>query len=365
MKRHTILILIKGLGIGGAEKLLSSGAQFWDRQDFEYQVAYLLPWKDQLVGELQSLGIQTHQIGGSRGRSSRSLMGLRRLVKRIRADLVHAHLPMTGVLARLASPVPVVYTEHNMVDSYRQPTRVLNRLTYKLNRLVIAVSNEVASSVSGYGVQNLITIPNGVSAEVSQNEIRAVREGLRLQPDDTLVVHVGNIRPHKGHDTLIKAASHLLRVRPQVRLVSIGGEKYTGDLDRLRKAALAAGVSDQLAFLGRRRDALAFLAAADVVVNPSDFEGLPVALLEAMALARPIVATRVGGVVGIIRDGDTGLLVEQRDAKGLASAITRVLDDPARAKSMGDSARRLVEAQYGLQRMVSATEDAYREILSR
>lgn len=364
MRRKPILTLIKGLGIGGAERLLAAGAPFWDQQTFDYHVAYVLPWKDQLAAELRSHGIQVHQIGGLRGGLPRAAMELRRLVRDIGAQVVHAHLPLTGFLARLACRVPIVYTEHNVVESYREPTRTINRLTYRCNTLVIAVSDEVAASVRSYRAQRLVVIPNGVSPEVSENRVNAVRDELGLGARDQLVVHVGNIRPHKGHETLIAAASILLRDRPRTWVVSIGGEKRPGDLTRLRGEAANARVGGRLMFLGRRSDALAFIAAADVVVNPSDFEGLPVALLEAMALGRPIVATRVGGVGEIVRHLETGTLVEPRDASGLASAISLCLDDPARAEAIANNGQRLVADRYGLERMVRATEEAYRQILT-
>jgi glycosyltransferase involved in cell wall biosynthesis len=211
-----------------------------------------------------------------------------------------------------------------------------------------------------------MTIPNGVSPELSIEDVRAVSEELEVTPETELVVHIGNIRPHKGHDTLIAATALLVRSRPQVRVISIGAAKRPGDLDRLRKAASGAGLSGQLSFLGRRPEALAFVAAADVFVNPADFEGLPVAILEAMALGRPVVATRVGGVASVVRDDDTGVLVDPGDPEALASAVARLLDDPAEAKRLGERGRHLVEAEYGLERMVRAYEEAYtRTLLDR
>ena len=139
-----ILVLIKGLGIGGAEKLISEGARYWDRDRFDYSVAYVLPWKDQLVGELEKLGIDVELLGTDRGLTPITLTRFRQVIRRRSIDLVHAHLPTMGIVARLASPVPVVYTEHNMADSYRPLTRAANRLTYGRNRAAMAVSGAVA-----------------------------------------------------------------------------------------------------------------------------------------------------------------------------------------------------------------------------
>ena len=358
-----ILVLIKGLGIGGAEKLISDGARFWDRERFRYQVAYALPWKNQLVDELEEAGVEVHLLGGQRGLTPALVPRLRRLIRDRDIDLVHAHLPTMGILARLASPVPVVYTEHNMVDSYRPTTRILNRLTYGRNRAVIAVSEAVAGSVASWPGPPPLVIPNGVACRVSEEETRTARSELGLSLDEPLVVHVGNIRPGKGHDILVDATAELVRTHPEVTVVSIGGEKHPGDLERIRNLAAAAGVGERLRFLGRRADALAFVGAADVFVNPSTVEGLPVAVLEAMALGRPVVAAAAGGVPGIVKDGETGLLIPPGDPAALAEGLRRVLDEPSQAQRLAKAAQVMVETEYGLEPMVRATEEVYRRVL--
>lgn len=359
-----VLLLIKGLGIGGAEKLISEGARHWDRTRFNYEVAYMLPWKDQLVGELAAHGVAVHMVGTERGLTPASVLNVRRLIKELDVNLVHAHSPTMGILCRIVSPVPVVYTEHNVVGSYRPITRAANRLTYRRNAAVIAVSDAVAQSVATWNGPDPVVIPNGVSAHVTREEAAAARVGIGLSPDDTLVVHVGNIRPGKGHDNLIEATRTLVDIRADVRVVSIGAEKFPGDLDRVRRQAHEAGLDHHLQFLGRRPDALAFVGAADAYVSPSDVEGLPVAILEAMSLAKPVAATAVGGVPSIINDGQTGRLVDPGEPEDLARAIADILDNPALAGRMGSAAQNLVERRHGLETMVRATEDLYDGLLN-
>jgi glycosyltransferase involved in cell wall biosynthesis len=358
-----ILVLIKGLGVGGAEKLLSEGARYWDRERFEYHVGYALPWKDQLVDEIRALGFEVHLLGSKKGLTPRVAGNIRRVVRDRGIDLVHAHSPTMGVIARIVSPVPVVYTEHNVAESYRPPTRFFNRATYSRQRAVIAVSDAVAASVSTWRGPNVRVIPNGVSVSVDPAQTSAARSELGIADDSSLIVHVGNIRPGKGHEVLIAAAAILRERDRRLRWASIGGEKYEGDLARVRDRAAASGVGDDVQFLGRRADALGFVGAADVYVNPSEVEGLPVSILEAMALERPIVATAAGGVPSVIRDGETGVLVEPGDPQALADGVQRLLDDPALAKRLGAAARVLVEQEHGLEHMVRAVEAVYEEIL--
>lgn len=357
----TVLVLVKGLGIGGAEKLIAEGARFWDRERYDYRVAYVLPWKDQLVPDLTSLGVPVACLGSDRGMTPGTLFRLRRHLGDVGADLVHAHLPSAGIAARMVSPVPVVYTEHNLAGSYRLPTRVLNRLTYRRNAAVTAVSSAVADSVDGYPGPTARVVPNGVSVSVDADEAAAVRRELGLGPADPLVVHVGNIRPGKGHATLIEAA----RLLPaDVTVVSIGAEKWQGDLDRVRSLSASAGLGDRMRFLGRRPDALSFIAAADVYVNPADVEGLPVTILEAMALGTPVVATAVGGVPSLVRPGETGTLVSLGDPTGLADAIDAALRHSDDVRRLAAAGQRLVESEYGLEPMIRTFEKMYDEVLA-
>jgi glycosyltransferase involved in cell wall biosynthesis len=355
--RIRILVLIKGLGLGGAERLIADASAVWDTNTFEYTVAYVLPWKDQLVEPIESHGIEVVCIGGRRGLDLRTPFRLRALIAELEPSLIHAHLPSAGLIARISTSVPVVYTEHNVAASYRQPTRTLNRLTYRRNRAAVAVSDAVADSISHFPGSRPKVILNGISVEQPE-DAGLIRDELGMNSDSPLVVHVGNIRPHKGHSTLIRAAALLGSRVPGVRVVSVGAEKEPGDLDRVRSEARHAGADDHITFLGRREDARRFLAAADVVVNPSDVEGLPVTLLEALSFSRPVVATDVGGVSQVVINEETGLLVPPGDPVALADAIEVALTDP-RASTWGRRGKQLVEERHGLEKMVQAYEELY------
>ncbi|MDH3499064.1 MAG: glycosyltransferase [Acidimicrobiia bacterium] len=363
--KPTILIFIKGLGIGGAERLISDGAEFWDRDRFDYRVAYVLPWKNQVVPDLDAFGVSVRCIGTDNGMRPSVVPRLRRLIRDWDVDLVHAHLPTTGVLARLFARVPVVYTEHNMESSYRAPTRQLNRWTYSRNAAVTAVSEAVAESLEGFPGPPVRVVENGVSARLRPPEAAAARDELGISSSDPLVCHVGNIRPHKGHSNLIAAAAILKDRIPNLTIVSIGGEKHAGDLARIQAEAAHAGVADVLRFLGRKTgtEARAFMEAANVYVNPADFEGLPVSILEAMALGRAVVATNVGGVPSVITH-ETGVLVPPKDPRALADATADLLTDSERAGALGKSAKALAEGSYGLDRMVGRLEAIYTEVLA-
>ncbi len=362
MQRPRIVVAIKGLGIGGAEMLIAESARLWDLARFDYRVVYALPWKDQLVERIRELGIPVECVGTNRGMTPGAWLTLRRFIA-ANADLVHAHLPAMGAVVRTVAPVPVVYTEHNIASSYRRPVRMANRVTYGRNRAVTAVSQAVADSVAAYPGPQAEVVSNGVSVSVEPETAAAARRELGIDAATPLVVHVGNIRPHKGHANLVATVSRLAEAVPNVCVVSIGGEKNDGDLARVRRLAREAGVSGTLRFLGRREDALAFVAAADVFVNPSDFEGLPVAVLEAMALERPVVATAVGGVPAIVQQEVSGILVPAKDPDALAAGVAQLLEDRSTAAMYAAAGRKIVERDYSLEAMVRRLEAIYVEVL--
>ncbi len=362
LDKPTIVVAIKGLGIGGAEKLIVEGARFWDRDRFDYRVAYALPWKDQLVQPLLDQGVPVECFGSKRGMTPASALRFARLTRRWDASIVHAHLPSMGAVARVTQRVPVVYTEHNLAGSYRLPVRFVNRATYARNAAVIAVSDAVATSLDSYPSSSKQVIANGVDVG-GDVDTTGVREALGIRESEYLVVHVGNIRPLKGHTTLVAAAASLDAIRKDIQIVSIGGEKTEGDLAAICAMAAELGVSDRIRFLGRREDALAFIAASDVYVNPADVEGLPVTILEALSLARPVVATSVGGVPSIVRNGETGILVPPGDPDAIAKAIAWMVDNQDAAAEYGSNGRALIEQRHSIEHMVRETEAVYDRVL--
>ena len=188
---------------------------------------------------------------------------------------------------------------------------------------------------------------------------------VRARRETVLFGHVGNIRPHKGHSNLIAATDLLRRDLDDFVVVSVGGEKYPGDLERLQAEVDRRALDDRIRFLGRREDAIEIMAACDIMVNPSDHEGLPLAVLEAMTLGLPVVATAVGGVPGAIVDGTEGLLVPAADPEALAGGMLALaVDDELRGR-LARSGQSAARERYGLERMVRAVEALYDELLSR
>ena len=364
-----VLVLAKGLGRGGTERLIVGAARHLDRARFELVVAYLLPWKDAFVGDIEATGTDVVCLDAPRPTSVAWLPRLRRLVRERDIDVVHTHMPLPAVAARLALPgrrPAFVHTEHNMWDRYRRPTRWANAATYRRNARVIAVSDGVAGSIRSSVPVEVVVHGTDPSLAVTGEAARtAARAELGLAPDARVVGSVGNFTAKKDQATLVRAVAELRGAGPgrggDPVLVLVG----LGPLeDELRALARRLGIAERVVFAGSRDDVFALLPALDVFALSSRFEGLPIALLEAMASGVAPVATRVGGIPEVITDGRDGVLVDPGDPGALAAALTRVLaDDDERARIAACARSRA--GDFDLVHAVRRAEAIYRQALGR
>jgi len=365
--RVRVLWVVKGLGPGGAERLLVAAAQAHDRSTFEIDCVYLLPWKDHLAGELEAAGVRTTCIGDGPGWPMR----LARLVRNGGYDVVHAHSPLPGSIARVATrTVPVrrrpvtVTTEHNTWPSHRPATRWLNRVTSPLDAATFAVTQETLASMRGPTRHRARVLIHGIDvrAVASAWQRRGdVRRELGLTDDEFVVVTAANFRPQKDYPNLLEAMRLLGERGAPVRLVAVGqgpGEAAT------RARAERMGLADRVILTGFRADAVEVMAVGDCFVLASAWEGLPVALMEAFALGLPVVATAVGGVAETITDGRDGLLVPPGNPAALADALELVATDTdLRERLATASAARAPE--FDAARAEATLEDTYRSQVHR
>lgn len=368
MKR--VLVLIKGLGKGGAEQLLVNAAPYLDTTRFDYAFAYVLPWKDAFVPDLRAMGFRVRCLGSGRGPGW--IRELRKLVDKEGIGLIHAHLPYTGVGSRIAfSPgrrPRLVYTEHNVWGSYRRPTYWGNLLTFRRNDFVIAVSESVRrsmqypSALEFLGMPRIETVYHGPDRAAIPTWTRS--DGIRRElgiPDDALVVGtVANFKPKKGYRFLVEAAAEVRRVIPNVRFVLVG---HGPDEPQIRQQAHDLGLDETMLFAGYREDAPRVTATFDVFALPSLFEGLSIALIEAMALGKPSVVTEAGGVPEVVEDGKHGLVVPIGRSGELARALITVLQDGDLRRRMGEAAQRRA-GDFDIRKAVRRIEDAYEELLA-
>jgi glycosyltransferase involved in cell wall biosynthesis len=368
MKR--VLVLIKGLGKGGAEQLLVNGAPYLDTSRFDYEFAYILPWKDAFAEDLRANGFTVRCLGDGRGPGW--VGELRKLVKKQKIDLIHAHLPYTGVGSRLAVSLGrrprLVYTEHNVWGSYRRPTYWGNLLTFRRNDFVFAVSESVRTSMRYpfplrfLGMPRIETVYHGPDRATipTWSHSDGIRRELGI-PENALVVGtVANFKPKKGYRFLVEAAVEVRRVVPDVRFVLVG---HGPDEPMIRQQARDLGLDRTIVFAGYRDDAPRVTATFDVFALPSLFEGLSIALVEAMALGKASVVTEAGGIPEVIEDGKHGIVVPIGRPREFAHALITLLQDADLRHRMGEAAQRRA-ADFDIRNAVRRVEDVYEELLA-
>jgi glycosyltransferase involved in cell wall biosynthesis len=379
-----VLILIKGLGRGGAEQLLLSGVPYLDTATYRYQFAYLLPWKDSLVPELTGAGFGVHCLDGARGPGWTGR--LRRLVRAEGIRLVHVHSPVAAAGARAVAGrrTRVVYTEHNLWDRYHPATWAANLVTFPRNDHVFAVSETVRQSIRYPGpLRRLLPMPpletlhhgldpaalppvhRGATASLLEPPgpppgTDGVRAELGIPEDAPVVGSVANFKAAKDHATLLRAAAQVRQAVPSVRFVLVGQGPLEAETRRL---AGELGLDGTVVFAGFRTDATRLMAAFDAFALSSTYEGLPIALIEAMATGCPAVATRVGGTPEVVADGVHGYLVPPRDPAALAAGLTRLLEDRALRDGLGAAAAARAQ-DFDIRKAVRRMEQVYARLLA-
>jgi glycosyltransferase involved in cell wall biosynthesis len=369
MSRRGVLHIIKGLGRGGAEQLLVNSAPYLDTADFRYEVAYIVPHLGTLEGDLERLGIRVHCLGGtSKGRWMARLRGL---VHERNTRIVHIHSPYAGIGARLVLKWPggprLVDTEHNVWESYHPLTRRANLLTFPLNDHVFAVSEHVRQSIRYPAALRFLPMPtletlyHGLDmVSISRWEATdGTRASLGIPEGAPVLGTVGNFKPQKGHRYLLEAAVRVCQTFPDARFVLVG----QGALEEaLHRQVRQLGLEDRVIFAGPRSDAACLTASFDCFVLPSVYEGLSIALVEALSLGIPAVVTKTGGVTEVVTDGVNAVVVPPRDPVALGDAMLSVLSDTSLQQRLS-AAGKLRAADFDIRVAVSRIEEVYRGLL--
>jgi glycosyltransferase involved in cell wall biosynthesis len=351
--------LVKSLGRGVA-----------DRERFAYGYGYFLPWKDAVVPALRAQGAEVTCFGA---RSSAAVLAAaRRVARHLRTrevDVVHAHLPVAGVVARLAgrlAGVPVVYTEHNLQERYHPATRWLNLRTWGWQAEAVAVSSDVADSIRRHAGDRVpvCTVLNGVNVRAydpARYDGAAVRARWGIPPDAPVVGTVAVFRPQKRLDHWLQVARRVADAVPGTHFLLVGDGPERAALEA---QAAALGLEEAVHFTGLQEETRPCFAAMDVYLMTSRFEGLPVALLEGMAMAVPPVVTAVGGIPEVVRFGENGSYQPYGSVQALAGDVAALLRDPERRCRLGRAARATVVERFSLERMQRALEAIYERVIA-
>jgi glycosyltransferase involved in cell wall biosynthesis len=360
-----ILQLIDGLNVGGAEVLLYGLVQYLLAQGHQVHVAYSTPGP--MLEPMTATGVPLTRLPRLARVDPILFFGILQTIHRFQPDLVHTHLFKSDLHGRLAarlSGVPVVISTAHNNDMWAKhaPLGYLYGLTSKLVDRVIAVSDEVRAHQIDYTYvrpEKIITISNGVDVHTFENQDRRhVRNELGIG-DAPLIGIIGRLSPQKDHQNFLRAAVKIRQALPATRFLIVGDGPLK---EELTLQAYTLGLGDAIFFCGLRHDIPAVLAALDVLVFSSLWEGLPVTLLEGMAASRPIVSTAVGGVGEVIVNEKSGLLVPASNSDMLADACLRVLNDSSLAEKLARNGYTRVCEHYSSETMLKRTVELYEEL---
>ncbi|MGH2454206.1 MAG: glycosyltransferase [bacterium] len=367
MSKPLILHCVDGLGIGGAEKELLLLLRHSPPQMFDHVVCHVGP-QDILASEVRALGIPVYDLSGGRRHSLRALLRLLRLTRRLRPALIHADHRYGKLYARMVSRglgIPLLatmgLTRPDAVQARLVPRTRAWRILFFAERIgarfgtdhTMAISQVIKDELVRAGIPpgRISVVYRGLNLDefpLQPVQALAALRGTLLAPQDgPILLNVARLIPRKGQETIIRAMPLIRRRHPRATLLLVGDGP-----SRVHYEALAAaeGVSDAVRFLGTRRDVPQLLRLADVFVFPSLQEGTGVALLEAMAAARPCVVSDLPIFREVLAADGAGRFVPTERPDLFAEALLAVLEDPAGAALMGRRAREVMEARFDIRR---------------
>jgi glycosyltransferase involved in cell wall biosynthesis len=360
----SILHTEASLGWGGQEIRVLTEARGVARRG--HQVLLAAPAEARIAAEAARYDVPVVTLPIGRKRPG-GVAALRRLLRERRIDVVNTHSSTDAWLAALAcawmgrEAPPIVRTRH---ISAPVPRNAATRWLYANTRRIVTTGERLREQViaeTQVPPDRVLSVPTGIDlARFSPADAAAARAALGLPAAGALVGIVATLRSWKGHRYLLEAIAAMPRKDVQVAIVGDGPQR-----EALEARAQELGIAARVTFAGNREDVAAWLQAFDVFCLPSYAnEGVPQALMQAMACGLPVVTTPVGSIGEIVTDGDTGLLVRPEDAQALRGAIERLIEDPAARRSLGDRAAAVARARFGealmVERMLAVFSQAAR-----
>ena len=383
-RRFKVLRVVARLNIGGPAIHVAFLSRPSSSERFESMLVtgQENPGEGSMIDFVRSQGVEPVLIPELVGDSSVgirdaiALWKLVRIIRQFRPDIIDTHTAKAGLVGRVAGAltgVPVrVHTFHgHVLHSYYSPlkTSLFRRIERALARFttrVIAVSDQVRLDLIEYRVAppgKIAVVPLGLELSdylTCERYRGAFKASVGFSPDALVIGIVGRIFSIKNHALFVDAAAQVAARVPSARFVVVGDGILRGEME---ERARQAGLGDRIVFTGWRRDLPVIYADLAVLAVSSNNEGTPFSAIEAMASSVPVVATRVGGLPDLVRDGDTGLLVPPRDVAALSGALTDLLVDAPRRQRMGEAARADIATRFDVARMVRDTHALYEACL--
>ena len=369
-RRPRVLHLITSFEIGGTERQAVELLKRLDEKRYDVRLAVLRnegPFYIQIEARFPDVPefplTSFYDVN-----AVKQLAGLRRLMRQEKIDILHAHdfysSFIGGAAARL-SGVRVIASQRHLKLSDRRVHKWGTRMIHRLANRILVNSEAIREHIIDHeGAQpgKIVVIRNGVSPVISNtNARRELGRDLGLDTNAAIVGIVARLQEVKGHRFFIEAAAEVLRSRSGAHFVLVGDGPLRTEIEQ---QAAELGITDHVRLLGDRSDVSRLIAGFDLLVLASLHEGLPNAVMEAMAAGVPVVATSVGGTKELIADGETGYLAPPADSSALAERILFALGDEEHREGIVSTARRRITSAFGIERMVDSVETLYDELMN-
>jgi glycosyltransferase involved in cell wall biosynthesis len=366
-----ILHLIKSLGRGGAEMLLPESLKLHDHTRFEFHYIYFLPWKSQMVEAIQKSDGNVICFKASNNiQIMFKIWRIARYIKENNIDLVHAHLPWAGFAGRLVhrlTSVPLIYTEHNKQERYHFLTRWVNRYTFNWQTCAVAVSQDVADSIRiniNPSIPVLVVL-NGVNTDFFQrsvSESKIMRQKLNIQEETVVVGTVAVFRFQKRLKEWLEVFKKASERNPELLGIIVGDGPLRNEIENQIKLLNLEG---RVIMPGLQTEVRPWYSIIDIFLMTSEFEGLPVALLEAMSMECAVVTTDAGGIKEVVVKGENGWMEPVENWPVLAGHIHKLANDKEKRKALAVAGRKTVVDAFSMGRMVKALEGLYAAHISK
>lgn len=373
--RPRVLHFITNLGNGGTERQCVELLNRMDKNRFDVRLAVLRregPLLEQMLVRFPDL--QDYPLTAFYNpNAARQFLRFRQYLKKERILILHAHdfyAGILGVVAARLTGVRVIAAQRHLKLSDRAVHEIGQRFTHKMAHRILVNSEAIRDFIvtqSNAPAEKIVVIRNGLNEVPNVTELReeqraSLRRELHLKDDAVIVGSVARLHPVKGHCHLLNAAARVLAEAPDTHFVLVGDGELRADVER---QISELGIGNRIHLLGDRTDASQLVAGFDLALLSSLHEGLPNTVMEAMAVAVPVVATNVGGANELIKDYESGFLVPPAKPEAMAEQILFALNHRDQTELIGLRGRRSILSQFSMQGMVESTEKLYLEILGR
>ncbi|TAE57884.1 MAG: glycosyltransferase family 1 protein [Nostocales cyanobacterium] len=373
MKKLRILLIIDDATLGGGQMHVLLLAKYLDKSQFEVSIA--TESQGWLVDAALALNIQIYPLNISNKLTLQSFKNVQKLLTENRFDIIHTHGGTAGFWGRLLGKIfskssKIIHTYHGL--HYLNQNNIKSKIFILIDQMLLPITDQIicvcqADYISGLGANvvnnnNCTIIYNGIeidkfSGSLNQQKARKI---FNIEHDKIVFGNVARLHQQKGHQILLQAFAKVVKSDQNTQLLIVGDGKLKEELIKL---AQELGIKNNIKFLGSRSDIYEFLSAIDIFVLPSLWEGQPIALLEALAMGKPCIASHVNGIPEIINHGINGYLVNPNDVNNLYDLMTSLMLDKQKCEQFSVNGKITVSDMFSAQNMADKTAQVYHQVM--